>query len=154
MNEAASGVAATFRGAAVLSVAILFGLAEAALADEPLDCANPMTQSELNQCAGDSYQNAETEMSRLYAQIIAQHADDRAFVDAFERAQEAWLAYRDAEYDAQFPPPQSNVHYGSVLPMCSSSFAEAMAHERIARLRQWIDGVEEGDVCAGSLPSR
>jgi hypothetical protein len=37
--------------------------------------------------------------------------------------------------------------------MCSSLFAEAMTRERIERLRQWIDGVKEGDVCAGSLPT-
>jgi uncharacterized protein YecT (DUF1311 family) len=93
-------------------------------------------------------------MNRLYHRILEERAWDETFIVAFKAAQEAWLAYREAEHDAQFPPPQTNVRDGSVYPMCAASFAEAMIRQRIERLREWIDGEPEGNVCSGSVPVR
>ena len=36
--------------------------------------------------------------------------------------------------------------------MCQSGEYEQLTRDRIRQLKVWIDGVEEGDVCAGSYP--
>jgi hypothetical protein len=35
--------------------------------------------------------------------------------------------------------------------MCYSAYKEELTRQRIKTLQQWLEGVEEGDVCAGSL---
>lgn len=35
--------------------------------------------------------------------------------------------------------------------MCVSMYLEKLTRERIKTLKEWINGVEEGDVCIGSV---
>ena len=65
---------------------------------------------------------------------------------------QAW--FRDAEVAAKFPlaPGQSaQAQYGSVFPMCQDQFKATLTAQRTAQLKAWLDGVAEGDACAGSV---
>ncbi|HAI46380.1 MAG TPA: DUF1311 domain-containing protein [Stenotrophomonas sp.] len=115
-------------------------------------CDSPdQSQAGLNQCAGIGATAADAELNRVYARVLAANAGDTAFVTRFKAAQRAWVAFRDAQIAARFPDPQNA---GSVLPMCQSSEYEQLTRARVAQLKQWLDGTEEGDVCAGSYPMR
>jgi len=47
--------------------------------------------------------------------------------------------------------PDRDPKTGSVYPMCRCSVLEQITIDRAKELRRlWIDGVDEGDVCAGS----
>jgi hypothetical protein len=35
--------------------------------------------------------------------------------------------------------------------MCVSMYLENLTNQRISTLKEWIDGIEEGDVCLGSV---
>jgi len=35
--------------------------------------------------------------------------------------------------------------------MCVSIYLERLTRERIATIKEWADGIEEGDVCIGSV---
>jgi uncharacterized protein YecT (DUF1311 family) len=94
--------------------------------------------------------DAEAALNAVYQQVLSEYSADPIFIDAFVAAQRAWLAYRSAELLARFPHRTSRMH-GSVLPMCTSLVGEELTRQRIAHLRQWLTGVPEGDVCAGSL---
>jgi uncharacterized protein YecT (DUF1311 family) len=115
------------------------------------------TQVELNSCAGEEYAVADAELNRVYQGVLARYKDDSKFIAKFRASQRAWLTYRDAEFEAKFPhadESKSTHFYGSIFPMCAAQYRAQLTRERIARLREWLDGTEEGDSCAGSVNSK
>jgi uncharacterized protein YecT (DUF1311 family) len=109
------------------------------------------TQLERNQCATSHLQAAEDELNRVYQAILSKYKDDREFLEKLRNAQRAWLTFRDAELEARFPFEDKQSHYGSGYPMCANLFLAQRTQERIKHLREWLEGTEEGDVCAGSV---
>jgi uncharacterized protein YecT (DUF1311 family) len=109
------------------------------------------TQLELNSCSDEEYASADRELNRLYKAIVEKYKDDPKFIAKLRDAQRAWLKYRDAEFEAKFPHAGEANHYGSIFPMCASQYRAELTRERIAKLRVWLDGAEEGDACSGSV---
>lgn len=122
-------------------------------AGEPaLDCADgAKTQLDLNVCAGGSLKQADTQLNSVYRAVLAKHRDDAIFLNNLQATQRAWVAWRDAEMKA-FYPDRPEGYYGSVFPMCWSGKLAELTRERTKQLQQWLNGVPEGEVCAGSLP--
>jgi uncharacterized protein YecT (DUF1311 family) len=119
---------------------------------DPKDCMeNATTQIERNQCATSRLKAADDELNRVYQSILNRYKNDRQFLAKLRTAQQAWLKFRDAELEAKFPFADKQARYGSVYPMCANLFLAQRTQERIKDLRQWLDGTEEGDVCAGSV---
>jgi len=48
-------------------------------------------------------------------------------------------------------PDREPGFYGSVLPMCEAMYLAELTQDRIKALNVWIEGVEEGNVCAGTV---
>jgi uncharacterized protein YecT (DUF1311 family) len=119
---------------------------------EKTDCwQTAQTQSDLNQCAGSHYHETRQKLELIHDAILKAYADDPAFVKAFKASRKAWLAYRDAMGTARFPHAEEPGYYGTVLPMCETQYRESLAQVRIKQLRPWLEGTQEGEVCAGSL---
>jgi uncharacterized protein YecT (DUF1311 family) len=112
------------------------------------------TQLESNACAEAEYKSADQELNRVYQAILKKYKDDAKFIAKFREAQRAWLKYRDAELEAKFPHAAEGGYYGSIFPLCDAQFRAELTRERIARLRVWLDGAEEGDACSGSVDVR
>ena len=125
----------------------------AAWAQQPeADCfEKATTQLESNDCAGREYQKADAELNRVYKAILEKHKKDPLFIEKLRVAQRAWLAYRDAEIDAKYPHAGEAHYYGSIFPMCDSLYKAQLTQERVEKLREWLDGAEEGDACSGSV---
>jgi uncharacterized protein YecT (DUF1311 family) len=94
---------------------------------------------------------ADGELNRLYQAVLKKYKSDTEFLRKLRNAQQAWLKFRDAELEAKFPFADKQARYGSVYPMCANLFLAQRTQERIKDLRQWLDGTEEGDACAGSV---
>ena len=109
------------------------------------------TQLERNQCATSDLKAADDELNRVYQAILNKYKNDQEFLERLHNAQRAWLTFRDAELEAKYPFGDKQSHYGSVYPMCANRFFAQRTQERIQHLREWLDGTEEGDVCAGSV---
>ena len=125
-------------------------------AEEPkADCfERASTQVEMNSCAGKEYTAADAELNRVYGSILEKYKEDPKFIAKLRASQRAWLTYRDAEFEAKFPhedESKSPHFYGSIFPMCAAQYRAQLTQERIVKLREWLDGTEEGDVCAGSV---
>ena len=112
------------------------------------------TQLGLNRCAGLEYRVADDELNQTYQAVLVKHADDETFLARLRDAQRAWIAFRDAEMEALFPHQDEPGYYGSVFPMCWAQQLASLTRERTAKLRRWLEGVQEGNVCSGSLPIR
>lgn len=102
------------------------------------------TQLEMNACAAEKYKQADAELNRVYKAVLEKYKDDKVVIDKLRAAQRAWIAYRDAEVEAKFPPRAGE---GSAVQMCIPLFQAQLTEERIKALREWLDGGEEGDIC-------
>jgi uncharacterized protein YecT (DUF1311 family) len=111
--------------------------------------ANAQTQQEMNDQACNDYKQADREMNQAYQAIVRDYRKDRGFVAALRKAQLAWIRYRDAHLNSIFPGDRSQ--YGSINTMCRCNDLAELTKERTQVLNRWVAGIEEGDVCAGSV---
>jgi uncharacterized protein YecT (DUF1311 family) len=113
--------------------------------------ASAQTQTELNESSCQEFKKADAELNDTYGKIRAAYKEDAEFLGKLQTAQKAWLAFRDAELDAVYPAADKETQYGSVYPMCRCQALASLTTQRVEQLKQWLTGVEEGDVCAGSV---
>lgn len=133
---------------------LLVGLATAATWRQPQGRAScrdtARTQAALNECAAAERRGAEEELNKAYELLLARAgAKDSAAARKIRAAQEAWMAYRDAQIEAMFAAGQKQTAYGSVYPMCVQQLRARWAAERTKELRAMMSRPEEGDVCCG-----
>lgn len=112
------------------------------------------TQYEMNQKAKSDYNKADIELNSVYNTILKDYNNDKKFLAKLKSAQRAWLAFRDAEMDAIFPEEDKQLEYGSVFPMCWFMTLTELTNERTKKLKVWAYGIEEGNVCSGSVKVR
>lgn len=110
------------------------------------------TQLQLNKQACDDYKKADVEMNGAYQAILREYRGEPSFVTALRKAQLAWIRYRDAQVESIYPGDARQ--YGSVNPMCRCNQLASITRERTKLLNQWVGGLEEGDVCAGSVKTK
>lgn len=106
------------------------------------------TQTEMNEEAKNNYLKADKELNLVYNKILKAYKADAVFIKNFKNAQKIWIQFRDAEMKSKFPESQD---YGSVQPMCWSSYLQELTEERTNKLKIWLTGFNEGDVCSGSV---
>ena len=89
-------------------------------------------------------------MQSVYEQIKREYKEDKEFIRALNDAQVMWEKFRVTEMKMMFPDREPS-YYGSAHRMCLNEYSTELIQERIAKLKLWLTGVEEGDVCAGSV---
>jgi uncharacterized protein YecT (DUF1311 family) len=123
-------------------------LAVFALFAAPL--ARAQTQGEMNAETAAEFNAADKQLNSIYQEILSGYADDEAFIASLKEAQRCWIAFRDAQLKMKYPDREPG-YYGSILPSCEAMYLTELTQERIKTLQVWIDGVQEGDVCAGTV---
>jgi uncharacterized protein YecT (DUF1311 family) len=109
------------------------------------------TQKDLTEQACGKLKKADSELNRVYQQVLTANAGNAALVKALREAQRAWTVFRDAHVRSIYPEPEP-MAYGSVNPMCRCGTLEQLTIQRSKQLQElWIDGTVD-DVCAGSSP--
>lgn len=111
------------------------------------------SQGGMNEDAKKDYQKADAELNDVYKKVISEYNSDTAFITNLKNAQRLWLKLRDADMLAKYPN-RGEGYYGSAQPVCWYSYLTQLTKERINKLRTWLTGIEEGDVCAGSVKSK
>jgi uncharacterized protein YecT (DUF1311 family) len=105
------------------------------------------SQTAMNMKAYSDYKKTDAELNGVYQKILKSYFRETTFIKKFRNAQRLWIQLRDAELAAKYP----NRTYGSVAPMCESIYLETLARDRIKFLNVWVTGIEEGEVCLGSV---
>ncbi|HLP10718.1 MAG TPA: lysozyme inhibitor LprI family protein [Flavobacteriales bacterium] len=108
------------------------------------------SQAELNQQAHAAFKKADAELNSIYQKILTNYKEDKEFIKNLKATQRIWITFRDAELKMKYPDRKEPMHYGSIHPMCVSLYLEKLTLERIATLKLWAEGAEEGDGCGGS----
>ena len=111
------------------------------------------TQGQLNEEAKNKYQKADKELNSSYQKILTEYKEDTAFIKNFQTAQLLWVQFRDADMKAKYPDREIG-YYGSVQPMCWYMYLTDLTEERTKKLKVWLIGIEEGDVCSGSVKTK
>lgn len=114
-------------------------------------CASGVSQSNSNHEDGNDYERADAHLNEVYRQILEDYKEDAVFISRLTEAQRIWILYRDAELEIKFPEENKAAEYGSVYPDCAVGYLAELTLERTRKLQTWLSGVEEGDVCSGSL---
>ena len=105
--------------------------------------------TELNIEAGKSSYNATLKLTNMFNTILEEYKQDTLFTEKLKTSQNLWLSYRDAQIQTKYPEGQNS--YGTIYSMCESIYREYLTNQRIETLQDWVDGIEEGDVCLGSV---
>ena len=106
------------------------------------------SQTAMNMNAYSDYKKADAELNGVYQKILKSYFRETTFIKKFRNAQRLWIQLRDAELAAKYPDSGT---YGSVAPMCESIYLETLTRDRIKFLSVWVSGIEEGEVCLGSV---
>ncbi|WP_266169484.1 lysozyme inhibitor LprI family protein [Dyella subtropica] len=126
----------------------------ASVAGSQPSCNAAGSQAELNACSAGDFAKADQELNKVWEAILAKYADQPLFLQKLKASQQLWIKFRDAEVEATYPVGKSEspaVQYGSVYPMCVGQAKARLTQQRTEQLKAWLDGVQEGDVCAGSV---
>lgn len=116
---------------------LALGAANPSLAEE-IDCETAMAQQELNACAEQDWQAADSALNDAYKRAMAEMKDMDANMpedlqgaaDALRDAQRAWIPYRDANCTlAGFP-----MRGGSAEPLLVYGCLARMTEDRTAEL--------------------
>ena len=109
------------------------------------------TQDEMNQEAFAHYKEKDAELNLVYSKILKEYGNEKDFIINLKKAQNIWIQFRDAEMAMRFPKEDKGLHYGSVYPMCRSYILAEMTEQRTNKLKVWLEGIEEGEVCLGTI---
>lgn len=97
---------------------------------------------------------ADRVLNETYQKILKKYSDQPIFVERLREAQRAWLKFRDAQLGMRFPvaaKQNPKDEYGSVYPDCYAEYKAELTQQRTKQLSLWLTGIEEGDVCSGSV---
>lgn len=122
---------------------LALGLATPALAQE-LDCSNPVTQLDMNQCAYQDWQAADAELNQAYKAAMAMLKEwdeyleegDIPAADALRDAQRAWITFRDKACEAEGYAMRG----GSAEPLLVNGCLARLTQERTAQLQELVEG--------------
>jgi uncharacterized protein YecT (DUF1311 family) len=112
--------------------------------------ASAQTQMEMNQDAAGEFKAADKELNAIYQQILEDYADDDVFLANLKEAQRCWIDFRDAQLKMKYPDREPG-YYGSIQPVCEMTYLTELTQDRIKTLNVWIEGVEEGNLCGGTV---
>jgi uncharacterized protein YecT (DUF1311 family) len=104
----------------------------------------------MNKDAYNDFKKADKELNVVYQKILKEYRQDTAFIKNLKIAQGLWIKLRNAEMKAKYPDRERG-YYGSIYPVCWDSYLEELTTERTKKLKVWLTGIEEGDVCTGSV---
>lgn len=113
--------------------------------EQPIDCANAMTQMDLTECARLDYDEADTALNAQWKLTKKAMADwDAELGDqmkggekALLAAQRAWIAYRDAHCEAE----GFQARGGSMEPMLVAGCLATLTRSRTEELKALVEPI-------------
>ena len=112
------------------------------------------SQGQMNEDAERNLVSADKKLNSVYNSIIAKNAKNPLMTAKLKHAQKAWIDYKDAMIDLQYPVPehgQTGILYGSAYQMCTAIKAESLTKKHTELLSLWLSNpYQETDVCLGN----
>ena len=112
------------------------------------------TNIKIEENANQSYKNSDAVLNEVYREILNEYSNDTIFIKALRISQRNWIKFRDSELKMKYPDRGSAGWYGSIHTLCVSNYLAELTQIRTERLKIWLTGIEEGDVCSGTVKIR
>lgn len=109
---------------------------------------NVKTQPTTEEVFCASNKKLDAQLNKVYQQILVEYRKDKLLILKLREAQRAWIEFSGKHLDSIYPRHGT---YGSVNRTCQCQVMNGLIESRIEQLKQWVDGFEEGEVCAGSV---
>jgi hypothetical protein len=77
--------------------------------------------------------------------------DSKQILTQYDMNVPAAESYERSNLESVFPHKNKFMAYGSMFPMCNAMHLNELTKARIQQLKQWAEGVDEGDACSGSI---
>ncbi len=109
-------------------------------------CQNKL---DLEKDAKTMFEKKDKELNDVYQKLLSNYKNDTIFLNSLRTAQRIWLKFRDSQLRMKYPV-RSN-EQATVFGICEYNYLQKLTSGRIMELKEWLEGVEEGDICAGSI---
>ena len=96
------------------------------------------TQAEMDACANEEAQRVDTELNRIYNDLLLKAKADPSALTKIRAAEHAWIVYRDAYVDAMYPAKDKQAEYGSMFPMEVNLLKAELTRQHIAALEEML----------------
>jgi uncharacterized protein YecT (DUF1311 family) len=106
--------------------------------------AKATTQYEINRCASQEAARVDAELNRVYQKLVASRKGDGAAIEKLRRFERAWIAYRDACFEAAYPAADKQ-QYGSIYPMEIDLLGARLTRQHIGVLQDLMARELEDD---------
>src|SRR5438046_5671871 len=73
--------------------------------------ASAKTQAELNVCANEEANRADSELNGLFRDLMSAVAEKKMIAEKVKSAERAWIAYRDAYVEAMYSTTNKQAEY-------------------------------------------
>ncbi len=120
-----------FKGLGMGTLALLLALSSPQTAHAQ-NCANPLTQLDMNECAALDYERADAALNAAWGPSMA-FAKKLGQGDALRKVQRQWLAYRDAACRLHMSPYDG----GSIQPLIYSTCLTDLTRARTRMLNEF-----------------
>lgn len=113
----------------------------AAVSEPPIDCANAMTQTDMNVCSYRDFLAADRSLNELWNKVTVKvkNLDGLGPKREFQRhldAQRKWLAYRDAQCLAENGPREES---GTIWPLLQNTCLKKLTDARAQLLHAYLE---------------
>jgi len=108
------------------------------------------SQAEINMSAEESITQTRKKLDSVFNAILVEYKDNLSFIKNLNHSQNLWTDYMEAQMLVRFPEDDS-IRDGSIFNLCWYSYREELLNERINSLQVWLTGIDEHDVCSGSV---
>ena len=112
--------------------------------------AHSQSQSDINLEAFNNFKKADSDLNTTYQKILKEYKSDVVFLKNLKTSQKIWITFRDAEMLTKYPK-RSVGYYGSIQPTCWNNYMELLTKERTKTLQVWLTGIQEGNMCSGTV---
>jgi uncharacterized protein YecT (DUF1311 family) len=129
----------------IFSTLLIFAPTSLLRSEEKLDCANAVTQADMNQCARTDFEEADKELNVIWnaARERARKLDEqehdagtKGAETALLAAQRGWIAYRDGHCELG----GWESHGGSMEPQLVWDCKAELTQERTKQLKKFVEG--------------
>ncbi len=117
----------SMRAIGIAVIGTVVWTAPAAAAPMTDACLDPSvrTAGDMSTCRKREHAAADSDLNRVYGQLVAANRDENGYVEALRKAQRAWLSFRDAQCNIATWDSRRGTAYDVYVSLCLTALTRA-----------------------------
>jgi uncharacterized protein YecT (DUF1311 family) len=115
------------------------------------ETTTPQIDQSRNSCS--DYLKSKKGMEDMVKNIQEEYGKYPLFLKKFQKAQDEWVSYREAQLEMLFPEADK-AQYGSFYPTCRCNWLVEFTNERMDFLVKFVANTYDVESCGGSVNSK